>query len=171
MGRPEAGPILKIRWEGAKIVVKILLDALFAILLCIAARCDRRTHSIPNRIPALMGVLGLVEVARLLYWQAPALPQVLALLLTIPLFLFWTLGLIGGGDVKLLFAMCLHLGIYRTALAAAIALTALVLYRIYAAQRGKTTSNRIALAPALALGGVGALAGQYLLMAMQLSFR
>ena len=104
------------------------MDALFAILLCIAARCDRRTHSIPNRIPALMGVLGLVEVARLLYWQAPALPQVLALLLTIPLFLFWTLGLIGGGDVKLLFAMCLHLGIYRTALAAAIALTALVVY-------------------------------------------
>ena len=73
--------------------------------------------------------------------------------------------------MKLLFAMCLYLGIYRTALAAAIALTALVVYRIYAARRGKTTSNRIALAPALALGGVGALAGQYLLMAMQLSFR
>ena len=171
MGRPEAGPILRIRWEGAKIVVKILLDALFAILLCIAARCDRRTHSIPNRHPGADGRPRPCGSCPSPVWQAPALPQVLALLLTIPLFLFWTLGLIGGGDVKLLFAMCLYLGIYKTELAAAIALTALVVYRIYAARRGKNNVQQDCPCPALALGGVGALAGQYLLMAMQLSFR
>lgn len=140
-------------------------------MLGAAALCDRRTRTIPNRIPALMSILGLAEIARLLYLHAPVLPHLLALLLTIPLFLFWTLGLIGGGDVKLLFAMCLYLGIYKTALAAGLALISLVAYRIYAARRGKTMSARIALAPALALGGTGALAGQYLLMAMQLSFR
>ncbi|MEG0768230.1 MAG: prepilin peptidase [Clostridia bacterium] len=142
--------------------LKIGLDVLFALGLIGCAVSDWRTRTIPNRLLAFLSILGVLQLGLLLSMGVSVWPHLIVLLITIPLYFFWTMNWIGGGDVKLLFVMCLYLGLWQTVIATEIALALLCvkLFRL-SRKRWRHPRQKIALGPPLALGCVGCMAAQY----------
>ena len=146
--------------------LKIALDVLFALGLIGCAVCDLSTRTIPNQLPAFLSILGLLQLALLLGMGMSVWPNLIVLIITIPLYFFWTMNWIGGGDVKLLFAMCLYLGLWQTVVAAEIALVLLLVKLLRLSRKcGRHPRQKIALGPPLALGCVGCMAAQYVVNA------
>lgn len=147
--------------------LKIALDILFALGLIGCAVSDWRTRTIPNRLLAFLAILGVLQLSLLLGMGVSVRPHLIVLLIAIPLYFFWTMNRIGGGDVKLLFVICLYLGLWQTVIAAEIALVPLCvkLYRLSRKCR-RHPRQKIALGPPLALGCVGCMAAQYVVNAI-----
>ena len=143
---------------------KIVMDVCFVAALLLCADSDRRIHEIPGLFlwgVALPGLLqfGYALGAGMSVWPYLCAAPVFALLLA-----FWHRGFIGGGDVKLMALMCFYMGIH--AAISAFSLSCLILGGavLYSLLRKKDIrKKRIPLAPSLALGGIGAIIGSYLL--------
>ncbi|MDO4549593.1 MAG: prepilin peptidase [Clostridia bacterium] len=147
--------------------IKLILDILFALSLVACAIFDWRTRTIPNLLPAFLSILGLAHIALLLGMGVSVCPHLIVLIVTVPLYFFWTMNWIGGGDVKLLFASAMYLGLWQTAIAAEIALLYLCFKLIRTSRKiGRNPRQKIALGPPLALGCVGCMAAQYVVNAI-----
>jgi prepilin peptidase CpaA len=79
-----------------------MLGALAAAHLAIAALSDVRTRSIPDWVPSMVAVLGVVSLA---LGGFAAGPIAVAAALCLLGFAAFALGVMGGGDVKLLAAV------------------------------------------------------------------
>lgn len=151
-------------WEVCGIQLWIL-DAAFAFLMLCCADSDRRTRTIPN---ALIGALLGVSAVHLIVVCCMG-GSVAPYLMAIPLFalccLCWQRGALGGGDVKLLTAICLYLGFWKTAVAFEISIALMTVKYLWIRRGHKRRGRqRIALAPPLAAGCVAALLAGQLLM-------
>ena len=70
----------------------------------------------------------------------------------------------GGGDVKLLTAICFYFGFWQTAIAFEVSLfVMMVRYGLYRLRHKGQKYMRIALAPPLTMGCLITLAGQYIM--------
>ena len=89
----------------------IVAGALFTVILVVAAIGDFRTRRIPNRLVALLAVLGLAYSIAAQPVLSGALRGVEGLLLGLVCWLpFYVLGWLGAGDVKLFAAAGAWLG-------------------------------------------------------------
>lgn len=119
--------------------------AVYTVLLLIAAIWDFRTRRIPNRLVAVLAVLGLASSILATPFLPGALRSMGGLLIGFACWLpFYALGWLGAGDVKLFAAAGSWLGPLRTiegALVAAIAGAVLALVWMgwtYGARKGAT---------------------------------
>ena len=79
-------------------------------------------------------------------------------------YMCWKRGMLGGGDVKLMTAICFYFGFWLTAAAFEVSLFAMMIrYALFRRRHKDKQYMRIALAPPLAFGCIVVLTGQYIL--------
>ncbi len=141
----------------------IPMDAFFVVLLGWCAYTDIKTRTISNLSVILLLCLGLAHLMLTLltgaaWWVYPA-----GLFLTVPFFVSWLEGHMGGGDVKLLMGIGLYLGLIHTLLAFALMLPLLGALAIHSWRKARTLRSPIPFAPVLAFGAGGIIIISYLL--------
>lgn len=144
------------------LAVGILQDALFIALLIWCSVSDLIKREIPNTIILLLLGLGAAHLAVLVCLGSPWYEYALGMLLAMPFFIAWTRELLGGGDVKLVFAMGLYLGVCLTLVSLAFTLLVCAGLLIWRAARRRNVHVRIPLAPTLTLGAAVATMLSYL---------
>ena len=139
-----------------------LTDLLFMVLLAWCSVSDLKKREIPNAAILLMQGLAAAHligaVCRGKAWNEYPIGALLA----IPFFIAWKKGLFGGGDVKLLFAIGLYLGVSLTLISLTFALVICIGMIIWRAVSRRGIRVRLPLAPVLSIGAVMAVALNYL---------
>lgn len=142
--------------------LSILMDAFFILLLLWCAYADLKTRTVSNLSVALLLCLGLANTAMVIinggtWWAYPT-----GMLLAVPFFIAWLKNSMGAGDVKLVMAMALYLGIWGTLVAFALMIPVVAVMIIHVKSEQKTLKSRIPLALAISIGAVGVVAFEYL---------
>lgn len=137
--------------------VGILMDALFIALLIWCSVTDLKKRIIPNLVISMLLFLGLFHVGFIIashntWWIYPS-----GLLLAVPFFIAWIRGSIGAGDVKLVIAITLYMGLLKSILAFMIMLPMLIALIFHSLIKRKTVKFTIPLAPVLSVGVISTL--------------
>ena len=139
-----------------------LTDLLFMVLLAWCSVSDLKKREIPNAAILLMQGLAAAHLIGAVCLGKAWYGYLIGALLAIPFFIAWMKGLFGGGDVKLLFAIGLYLGISLTLVSLAFALVVCICMVIRRAVSRRGIRVRLPLAPVLSIGAVMAVAPNYL---------
>jgi len=145
-------------------MILFLMDAAFAFLMICCAVSDKHTRVIPNSLISALLCLSLFHMVAVCAIGYSLFPYLMA----IPLFclccMCWRRGMFGGGDVKLLTAICFYFGFWHAAVSFEISLLVMLLRHGIEFCRNKQRSRmRIAYGPPLAMGCLITLAGQYIM--------
>lgn len=145
----------------------ILMDAFFITMLLWCSYTDIRKRSVSNMTIILLLCLVIahtvfMELIGSSWWTYPA-----GMILAIPFFLAWLRGHVGAGDVKLVMAIGLYLGLLNTVIAFALMVPLLAVLMIRSQIKTMTLKGAIPLAPVLAFGAIGAVALGYLYALLQ----
>ena len=136
-----------------ELLLSVLTDALFISLLVWCSYTDIKKRTVSNLWVILLLCLRLIHMAFLLlngnntWWAYPA-----GLLLSVPFIIAWRRNGMGAGDVKLIMAIGLYLGLLNTLIAFAFMLIPFAGIMIRSWIRNKTLKCRIPFAPFLAFG-------------------
>lgn len=146
----------------------ILLDAFFIALLLWCSCTDIRKRIVSNMSVILILCLGIahtvfVALAGSPWWTYPA-----GMILAIPFFIVWLRGHMGAGDIKLVLAIGLYLGLLNMVIAFALMVPLLAILMVPSQIKTNTLKGAIPLAPVLAFGAIGAVALGYLYILFQL---
>ncbi len=144
------------------ITLGILMDAFFIALFVWGSYTDIRNRTVSNLAVILMLCLGiahaiLIALAADTWWTYPA-----GMVFAIPFFISWLRGGMGAGDVKLVIAITLYLGLLNAVIAFALMVPVLAVLMIKSLIQKKTLKCRMPFAPVLALGTFGAILTGYL---------
>jgi leader peptidase (prepilin peptidase)/N-methyltransferase len=150
-----------------ELLLSVLTDALFVSLLVWCAYTDIKKRTVSNLSVILLLCLGFAHMAIMIlagntWWTYPA-----GLLLTVPFVILWLRSGIGAGDVKLIMAIGLYLGLLNTLVVFALMVPALGILMVRSWVKTKTFKGAIPFAPVLAFGAVGAVAVGYLYALIQ----
>jgi Flp pilus assembly protein protease CpaA len=145
----------------------ILMDAFFIAILVWCSYTDFKKRTITNLTIVLLLCLGaahmvLVIMSGGIWWEYPA-----GLLLAIPFFIAWLKNSMGGGDVKLIMAIAIYLGLWSTLVAFTLMLPVFAVLIVHAKCKDKTLKRRIPLAPVIGIGAVCATVFGYFYGMMQ----
>lgn len=132
------------------------MDALFVSLLIWCSCMDIRKRIVSNVSVILLLFLALAHTALMIisgsaWWGYPA-----GLTLCIPFFIIWLKNSIGAGDVKLVMAIALYLGLFNTVIAFALMVPVMTVLIVRSWVQKKSLKQRIPFAPVLAVGAIGA---------------
>lgn len=147
------------------LMLRILMDALFIVVLVWCAYTDLKARTVSNVFVTLLLCLGLAHTALMLltgsaWWSCPA-----GLALGVPFFIAWLRGHMGAGDVKLIMGIGLYLGLINTLLAFALMLPALIVWMLLFRRKNRMVKSAIPFAPVLAFGaGTAMLAGYFVMI-------
>jgi Flp pilus assembly protein protease CpaA len=131
--------------------INFILDIIFISILAVCTVTDLKKRIIPSSAILCLLLLGVAQMVLLLISHSSILPNVFAVLATLPGFIPWQKGKVGGGDIKLFIGMGLYLGIWRMAIACIGMLFPCLLYLAFKFIR-KEKPTRIPLAPILLVG-------------------
>lgn len=145
----------------------ILMDAFFIALLLWCSYTDIRERTVSNMTVILLLCFGIAHAVFMSltgssWWTYPA-----EMILAVPFFLAWLRGHMGAGDVKLVLAIGLYLGLLNTVIAFALMVPLLAILMIRSQIKTRTLKGAIPLAPVLAFGSIGAVALEYLYVLFQ----
>lgn len=136
-------------------ILSILMDALFISLLVWCSYTDLKRRIVPNIAIGFLLCLGAVHFmvmffSSMAWWQYP-----MALLVAVPIFIAWLKDKVGAGDVKLIMAVSLYLGLTNMMITFLLMVLLLIVLMIYSAVKGRKSRQLIPLAPVIAFGGIG----------------
>lgn len=139
------------------------MDALFLYMLLWCSISDIRKRTISNILIVTMLCLGLAHtvIASLtgsVWWQYPA-----GSLLSVPFFVVWLRNGMGAGDVKLIAAVGLYLGLLNTLTAFVLMIPIFAGLLAWSWLKYKTLKRRIPLAPVISAGAGAVVLLRYLL--------
>ena len=139
----------------------ILMDAFFIALLLWCTNTDLKERIILNLQIVLLICLGFAHTGLVImngntWWIYPA-----GLLFAIPFFTAWLKNSMGAGDVKLVMAIALYLGLWGTLVAFALMIPVLIVM-IICAKRKHNTLKRIPFAPVIGTGAISVVVFGYL---------
>jgi len=140
----------------------IFTDILFIAFLTWCSVTDLKKREIPNTAILLMLGLAAVHIIGAVCLGHPWYEYPIGALFTFPFFLAWQKGFFGGGDVKLLFAMGLYLGVSMMLISLAFALVICVGLLIWRTVNRSGIHVRLPLAPVLSLSAAVTVALSYL---------
>ena len=146
----------------------ILMDAFFIGLLIWCSYTDTRKRIVPNVAIALLLCLGIVHTVLMglagnTWWTYPT-----GMVFAVPFFISWLRGSMGAGDVKLVMAITLYLGLLNTVMAFALMIPVLIAFMVRSLIKEKTLKCRIPVAPVLSFGAMGAILTGYLYALMNI---
>jgi len=137
-----------MKWIDMMQYIHIVQSGVFIMLLTYAAMIDFRTRTIPDRIPVLIILIGLIEME--------PISSVLGLMLVpLPYFIMALLkeNSIGGGDIKLMGACGFYLGLQAGYVASISGLMlAIIIHFAYSMIGNKKATKNIPLGPYLGAG-------------------
>jgi Flp pilus assembly protein protease CpaA len=144
------------------------MDAFFIALLVWCSNTDIRKRTVPNLSVALMLCLGIVHtvviaLAGITWWTYPA-----GMVFAIPFFIAWLKDSMGAGDVKLVIAITLYLGLLNAVIAFALMIPVLAGLIIKSLIQKKILKCQIPFAPVLTIGAFGAILTGYLYALMNI---
>lgn len=145
------------------IILFLMMDAAFAFLMICCAVSDKRTRIIPNSLISTLFALSALRIGIACAKGYSLFPYIMSIPLFFLCCMCWKRGALGGGDVKLMTAICFYLGFWQTAISFEISLIAMLLRygkQFYRNEQGARL--QIAYAPPLAVGCLITLAGQYI---------
>lgn len=147
-----------------KLTWGIPLDALFLLLLLCCSISDLRKRTISNKLIISLLCLDFVHIlsasiAGTAWWHYPA-----GLLLFIPFYLIWSRDCMGAGDVKLIAAIALYLGLINTIASFALMIPILASFFLRSWLMHQPVNNRIPLAPVISIGAAGTVVLGYILL-------
>ena len=147
--------------------VCVLMDAFFIGLLLCCCYTDMRKRIVSNVTIALILCLGIAHtvftaLTGSIWWTYPA-----GMVLAIPFFIAWLRGQMGAGDVKLIMAIGLYLGLLNTVITFVLMAPFLAILMVRSQIKTGTFKRAIPLAPVLAFGAIGAVALGYLYVLFQ----
>lgn len=129
--------------------VRLAFGAVFTLLLAMACVTDVRARRIPNRLVAVIAVAGLVFSGVAVGGWLAVGKSLLGVALGFGIWIvFYAIGVLGAGDVKLAAAAGAWLGvggIWRASLVAAVAGGALAVFMLARERRMRETVGRIGL--------------------------
>lgn len=137
-----------MKWIDMMQYIHIVQLVAFIMLLTYAAIIDLRTRTIPDHIPVLIILIGLIDME-------PILAVSGLMLVPLPYFIMALLkeNSIGGGDIKLMGACGFFLGLQTGYVASILGLLfAITVHFAFRAFGSKNTNKNIPLAPYLGLG-------------------
>lgn len=140
-------------YKQGGILIRNFLSILFLIFLAFASWSDLRQRRIPDTVSAAVALTGTAAV-----WIMPEIGagQRVAGMLAVsaPVFLITMIkpGAFGGGDIKLLAAGGLFLGVRLSWRAFVIAMAAAGIYSVFLVIKGKSGKEKFALGPFLCMG-------------------
>jgi Flp pilus assembly protein protease CpaA len=145
-----------------ELLMGVLTDAFFIGLLIWCSYTDTRKRMVSNVSVILLLCLGIVHMVLMglagnTWWTYPA-----GMVFTIPFFISWLRGGMGAGDVKLVMAITLYLGLMNAVMAFALMIPVLAVLMIKSLVKEKTLKCRIPVTPVLSFGAVGAILTGYL---------
>ncbi len=143
-------------------ILCILTDAFFIAMLVWCSYTDIRKRTVYNVSIILMLCLGithtvLMGLAGNTWWTYPA-----GTAFAVPFFISWLRGGMGAGDVKLVMAITLYLGLMNAVIAFTLMVPVLAVLMIKSLVKEKTLKCRIPIAPVLSFGAMGAILTSYL---------
>lgn len=141
----------------------IVMDALFLCLLAWCGVSDVRNRTISNRSIILLLCLGLVHMGYILLYGGVLWQYLVGLLLSIPFFIVWFRNGIGAGDVKLIAAAGLYLGLLNTLTAFVLMIPVFTGLLAWSWLKYRTLKRRIPLAPVISTGATGVILLGYVL--------
>lgn len=145
----------------------ILMDAFFIAVLLRFSYTDIQKRIVSNMTVILLLCLGIAHtvfmaLAGSSWWTYPT-----GMVMAVPFFFAWLRGHMGAGDVKLVMAIGLYLGLLNAVIAFALMVPLLAVLMIRSQIKNKTLKCTIPLAPVLAFGAFGAVALGYLYVLFQ----
>ena len=145
-----------------ELLICILTDAFFIALLAWCSYTDMRERMVSNLAIILLLCLGIVHVVLMglagnTWWTYPA-----GIVFAVPFFISWLKDGMGAGDVKLVMAITLYLGLLNAVIAFALMVPVLTVLMIKSLVKEKTLKCRIPVAPVLSFGAMGAILTGYL---------
>lgn len=145
-----------------ELLMGALTDAFFVALLIWCSCTDMRKRMISNVAVILLLCLGIVHVVLMglagnTWWTYPA-----GMVFAVPFFISWLRGGMGAGDVKLVMAITLYLGLMNAVIAFALMIPVLFALMVRSLIKEKTLKCRIPVAPVLSFGAMGAILTGYL---------
>jgi Flp pilus assembly protein protease CpaA len=144
------------------------MDAFFVALLIWCSYTDLRNRTVSNLAVVLMLCLGIVHTVVIAlaggtWWTYP-----MGMVFAIPFFISWLRGGMGAGDVKMVIAITIYLGLLNAVIAFALMVPVLVVLMVKSLIKKKTLKCRIPFAPVLSIGAFGAILTGYLYALMNI---
>jgi leader peptidase (prepilin peptidase)/N-methyltransferase len=137
-----------MKWIDMIQYIHIVQLVSFVMLLTYAAIIDLKTRTIPDHIPMLIILIGLIDME-------PVSAVLGLILVPLPYFIMALLkeNSIGGGDIKLMGACGFYLGLQAGYMASIFGLMlAIIIHLAYSIIGNKKVTNNIPLAPYLGAG-------------------
>lgn len=145
-----------------KALAGILMDAFFIGLLIWCGYTDIRKHIVPNIAIVLLLCLGVAHIGLAVFTHSTWWTYPLGLVFVVPFFISWLRGSMGAGDVKLVMAIALYLGLLNTVVVFALMVPVLMALMVRSWRKNKTLKHQIPFAPVLAFGAIGTVLIGYL---------
>ena len=144
-------------------IVGILMDAFFVSLLILCSVSDLHKRVISNVSIIMLLCLGVVHTVLALIGGEPWWQHPVGMLLALPFIFCWLRNGMGAGDVKLIAAVGLYLGVLNTLAAFMLMLPVLVILLAYSWFKHKSFKQQIPLAPVISAGAAAVVLLGYLL--------
>jgi leader peptidase (prepilin peptidase)/N-methyltransferase len=142
--------MMAMKWIDMMDYIHIVQMAIFIMLLTYAAMIDLRTRAIPDHIPMLIILIGLIDME-------PVSAVLGLILVPLPYFIMALLkeNSIGGGDIKLMGACGFYLGLQAGYVASILGLMlAIIIHFAYSMIGNKKATKNIPLGPYLGAGSI-----------------
>lgn len=140
--------MMAMKWIDMMDYIHIVQLIAFIMLLIYAAMIDLKTRTIPDHIPMLIILIGLIDME-------PVSAVLGLIFVPLPYFIMALLkeNSIGGGDIKLMGACGFYLGIQAGYVASVLGLMlALIIHLAYSVIGNKKATKNIPLGPYLGVG-------------------
>lgn len=139
----------------------VFADALFVICLAWVSISDLTRRIIPNRIILVLAILGLLNLAGhiiigQIWWMYPG-----GILIGLPFFAAWLKGKFGAGDVKLIAACGLYLGLISSLAGMLVLLVILTVIGLGLWIKTRSLKHKLPLGPMIALAFTLIATGRY----------
>ena len=143
-------------------LISILMDAFFVGLLIWCSYMDIRKRMVPNVSVILLLCLGTAHMVLLgmdenTWWTYPE-----GIVFAVPFFIAWLRGSMGAGDVKLVIAISLYLGLLNMITAFILMVPVLIGLMVRSWLKNRTLKCLIPFAPVLSFGAAGSVLIGYL---------
>jgi Flp pilus assembly protein protease CpaA len=144
------------------VFLSVLPDAFFITLLAWCSYTDIKSRYISNKVIVLMLSLGIARMIWALFNSRTWVQYPAGLMLSLPFYTAWLKNSMGAGDVKLIIAIALYMGLFNTLIVFAFIVPEIAVMLLHSWSKHKTIKFKIPFAPVIGICASGTIVLEYL---------